>query len=195
MFRYLFLGVILVAGVVKSFGQQTWKLAKNEQGIKVYVAEVPNSDYYAFKAIMLVKTTEHKIVKILKNVNAYPDWFAFTESVQLIKQTDTEVQFLMETDYPWPFANECLQYSMGFQKDENKNIKINITGRNEKVDCKYTLKKAGGYILLEPDNDSIRITFYFHSEPSQHISPRLINPMLYRMPFQTFRALKKKLEG
>jgi uncharacterized protein YktA (UPF0223 family) len=191
--KYLITALMLVVGILKSFGQQTWKLAKNEQGIKVYVGEILNSDYLAFKAVMSVKANENQILKTLKDVNKYIEWFAFTESVKLIKQTENEQFFAMETDYPWPFSNECMNYSMAFQRTDNKNMKIIITGTNDKVDCKYSLKKAGGYILLESDNQNVRITYYFHTEPSQNIPARLINPMIYRMPFQTFIALKKKL--
>jgi hypothetical protein len=191
--KCLIMGLMLIAGIAKSFGQEKWKLAKNEQGIKVYVGEIPNSDYFAFKAVMSVKSTENQVLKILKDVNKYIEWFAFTESVKLIKQSENEQFFEMETDYPWPFANECMNYLMTLQKAENKTTKISITGTNDKVNCNYSLKKAGGYILLEPDNGDIRIVYYFHSEPSQKIPARLINPMLYKMPFQTFIALKKKL--
>jgi hypothetical protein len=189
--KYLILGLLLIAGTVKSFGQEKWKLVKNEQGIKVYVSEIPSSEYFAFKAVMSVKSTENKILKILKDVNKYIEWFAFTESVKLIKQTENEQFFEMETDYPWPYANECMNYLMTLQKTDNKTTKISITGTKDKVNCHYSLKKASGYILLEPDNGDIKITYYFHSEPSQNIPAWLINPMLYRMPLQTFIALKK----
>ena len=191
--KYSIMGLMLVTGILKSFGQQTWKLVKNEQGIKVYVGEAPNSSYFAFKALMSVKATEGEVLKVLKDVNKYPDWFAFTESVELIEQTKTEQFFSMETDYPWPFSNECMNYSMVFQRTEDKSMKISIMGTNGKANCKYSLKKASGYILLEPEKADIRITYCFHSEPSQNIPARLVNPMIYRMPFQTFIALKKKL--
>jgi hypothetical protein len=191
--KYLVMGIMLFVGILKSFGQPTWELVKNEQGIKVYVGKVPDSDYFAFKAIMSVKTTENKILQILKDVSKYPEWFAFTESVKLINQAENEQSFAMETDYPWPFSNECMNYSMVFQRIENNILKINIIGTSDKGNCKYSLKKASGYILLESDKEDVKITYYFHSEPSQNIPKQLINSMIYKMPFQTFTALKKKL--
>lgn len=191
--KYIIIGLLWIMGVSKSFGQQNWKLAKNDKGIQVYVSEVSGSKYFAFKAIMSVKTKENEIVRILKDINKYPEWFAYTESAVLIKKSENELYFTMETDYPWPFSNECMNYSMAFQKIENKNIKINITGTSDKVACKYSLKKASGYILLEPQDEDIKITYYFHSESSQNIPAQLINPMIHKMPFQTFIALKKRL--
>mgnify|MGYP000125512121 CR=1 FL=1 len=191
--KYLIVGLLVFIGMLPSYGQQKWKLAKSDQGIEVYTAEVINSKYVAFKATMLIKTTEQEVFKILKNIQKYPEWLAYTASVSDIQQTEYGQSFVMETDYPWPYSNECMKYSMSFQRDENKGMKVNISGTQGHVNCKYTIKKAGGYILLEPDQDQIRITYYFHSEPSQNIPSFLLNSSIYKMPFQTFLTLKKKL--
>lgn len=186
---------LFFACIQESFGQQTWELVKNEQGIKVFVAEEPNSNYYSFKAVMSVSTTEDRVLDIIKDVNKYPEWFAYTKSSRVIKKSENEQQFSMEIDYPWPFYNECSIYSMVIQKNGARNYKISIVGSSENVTCKYSLKKAKGYILLEPDQNETRITYYFHSEPSQNIPPGLINPMIYRMPFQSFVELKKRIKN
>ncbi len=189
-FLLIFLAII---GIGKLHAQQSWKSALDDDGIKVFVGEVSNSDYYAFKAIMSVKTTEAEVLKNLKDVNKYPEWFAFTASARLMSKSDTEQSFFMETDYPWPFSNECMNYQMNFEKLQGTSIKVSITGTPNNVQCPLTLKKASGYILLEPEQGSTRITYYFHSEPSQNIPPWLINPRIHEMPYQTFKALRKRL--
>nr|WP_255722968.1 START domain-containing protein [Flavihumibacter fluminis] len=75
-------------------------------------------------------------------------------------------------------------------KQDNKRI-ITIAGSNSAKSCKYTLKKASGYILLEEKGGNTTITYYFHSEPSQKIPTWLINPRIHEMPFQTFVALRR----
>jgi len=192
--QYLIVGLFVCIGFLpSSYGQQKWKLAKSDQGIEVFTTEVTGSKYVAFKAMMSIKTTEYEILKILKDINKYPEWLAYTASVSDIQQTERDQSFVMETDYPWPYSNECMKYSMSFQRDDNQGMKVNISGTHGHVICKYTIKKAGGYILLEPDQDKIKITYYFHSEPSQNISAMLLNSMIHKMPFQTFTTLKKKL--
>jgi hypothetical protein len=191
--RLILLVLFVTMSITKSKAQEIWQLAKDKDGIKVYVSEVTNCDYYAFKAVMSVRTIESKIVEILKDANNYSDWFAFTASAKLISQTENEQIVFIETDYPWPFSNECMNYKMVFEKLQNDKLKISIVGINSTVKCDYSLKKANGYILLEPENVNIKITYYFHSEPSQKIRPWLINPRVHEMPFQTFKGLRKKL--
>lgn len=173
--------------------QDSWQLAKNKDGIKVYVGEITGSDYYAFKAVMTVKSTEAEIVKFIRDVNKYPAWFAYTASAKLIDQNADKLVLFMETDYPWPYSNECMNYSMVFHELQGMSLKVTINGINESTDCAHSLKTGNGYLLLEPDNGSTKITYYFHSEPSQNIPPWLINPRIHDMPYKTFRALREKL--
>ena len=191
--KFILLGLLMTIVMAKPKAQEKWQIAKDKDGIKVYVSEVANSDYYAFKAIMSVNTIESKIVEILKDANKYSDWFAFTASAKLMSQTENEQMVFIETDYPWPFANECMNYKMVFEKMQGNKLKVSIIGMNSAVKCDFALKKAGGYILLEPENDKIKITYYFHSEPSQRIRSWLINPRIHEMPFQTLKELRKKL--
>ena len=76
-----------------------------------------------FKAIMSVKATESEIIKVLKYVDGYPKWFAFTASTKLISRKTSEQTFFMETDYPWPYSNEGMNYTMKFMKIKNNQQK------------------------------------------------------------------------
>jgi hypothetical protein len=64
----------MATSLTKLYAQDNWELVINENGITIYVGEVANNDYYAFKAIMSVKTTEDEVVKILKDINKYTEW-------------------------------------------------------------------------------------------------------------------------
>lgn len=175
----------------KIIAQHNFNLIKEKDGIRVWVGPVSGSSYFAFKAEMSLAASEADIVKIIKDVRSYPNWFAFTASVKLISQNESSNQFVLETDYPWPYANECMTYTMKLDaKQDNKRL-ITITGSNSAKNCKYTLKKASGYILLEEKGGNTTITYYFHSEPSQKIPTWLINPRIHEMPFQTFVALRR----
>jgi hypothetical protein len=59
--RVILLVLFVIFSITKSKAQEAWQLAQDKDGIKVYVSKVINSDYYAFKAIMSVRTTERKL--------------------------------------------------------------------------------------------------------------------------------------
>ena len=186
--------ILIAVSIINISAQEKWELAKNKNGIKVYVSKISGSNYYAFKAVMSVKATETEIVKVFRDVGKYPEWFAFTASTKLICRTTNGQTFFMETDYPWPYSNEGMNYNMKFLKIKGNQQKITIIGSNKNTNCKYSLKKANGYILLKPDEDNVEVSYYFHSESSQNIPAWLINPMIHEMPYQTFVSLKKRLK-
>ncbi len=173
--------------------QEDWELVKHKNKIKVYTRKLPGSDYVAFKAVMSVNATDKQIISTLKAITEYPNWFAYTASTTLLKETSNQIHFVMETDYPWPYNNECMSYTMEFTKKENGLHKITIAGTDQKTNCKQNLKKANGYILLKTDENQTKIIYIFHSEPSQNIPPWVINPNIHEMPYKTFIALRKTL--
>lgn len=193
--KALIILIALCCCQTQTSSQNNWQLAKSKKGIKVYVRQVSSSDYYSFKAVMSVKSDEKEIIAILKDVANYPKWFAYTAAAKLISNSGNQQQFLMEIDYPWPFSNECMNYTMSFKKIEGQKQKITIVGTNKDTNCAYSLKIANGYIMLEPEKNNTKITYYFHSEPSQNIPSWLINPRIHEMPFQTFISLKKRLQN
>lgn len=193
--KTILLLILLSAGISMIHAQGNWQLAKNKSGIRVFTGAIPGSEYHAFKAEMSVPETQAEIVKILQDVEKYPEWFAFTASAKRISQSSEEQVMILETDYPWPYANECMQYNMQFVKTQSGGLKITISGSNKNTNCKYAMKKAIGYILLEQVDGNSSITYYFHSEPSQNIPAWLINPRIHELPYQTFIALRKRLEA
>lgn len=188
---------MLVCAVIftNCYTQDSWELVANKNDIRVFTKKVDGSDYLAFKAVMSIDFSEDEIIRILKNVGDYPNWFAFTASAKLIEQTETNRSFLMETDYPWPYSNECMIYRMTFLEKQNNVRKITIFGADTTTTCDQSLKQAHGYILLEAEKGKTKITYYFHSEPSQDIPTWLINPLIHEMPYRTFLALREKLSS
>jgi hypothetical protein len=46
-------------------------------------------------------------------------------------------------------------------------------------------------IGTEPGKENCKITYYFHSEPTQNIPSWLINPRIHEMPYKTLSALRE----
>lgn len=170
-----------------------WKLAKKEDDIEVFTREVSDSKYLAFKASMIVEASANEILNILENVEAYPEWFAFTASCRLLNKKGDTKTIYMEIDYPWPYSNECMYYEIHVAPKSNHLQEVSIRGLEGKSDCKYSLKKASGYLQLESKKGSTMVTYYMHSEPSQNIPSWLINPLIHEMPFKTLQGLRQKL--
>ncbi len=178
----------------------SWKVVKKSDGIQIETRKETGSEYLSFRASMTLETNLESIVTELKKVDQYPDWFAFTKSAILIQQSKNEQIVLIETNFPWPYQNEYMEYHMVFLRESDGSVHVNLEGISKSNDSKqglYPLKKAKGYIKLFPlpseTKKETKIVYQFHSEPKQEIPTWLINPMIHEMPFQTFLGLRERL--
>ncbi len=83
-----------------------WKLAKNQNNIKVYTRQPEGSNIKEFKATTTVSSTIKKIESILDNAEAYPSWIANIESVKVLKRINkNDLYIYYQTKVPWPITS------------------------------------------------------------------------------------------
>jgi hypothetical protein len=56
------------------------------------------------------------------------------------------------------------------------------------------MKKAEGYILLQPSDNKTEIIYVFHSEPGETIPAWMANNSIAKLPFKTLSGLRKVLK-
>lgn len=172
--------------------QATWKLAKKNNNISVYIRDEPGSLYKSFKAVSVVFCSPHKIFAVLDDVNSYQEWFAFTQSVRLVKHSQNIKYVYMETGFPWPFSNEDMVYRISSTKKKDGTIKLTLDGDPDfipSLDGILRMHDAKGYISLRPEKDRTIITYVMHTELRGGIPPSLANRYIHKLPFQTLENL------
>jgi len=179
------------------FSQSPWKLDKNKDGIKVYTRIEENSDFKSFKAVMTVDATTNEILKTLKNTSNYTKWYGYTKTATLLKQENNVQYNYIETIFPWPFRNRDMVYKMTTNKLNSGVIKISLKGISDYIQDKkgiIRMKKAEGYILLQPLNNTTEILYVFHSEPGDSVPAWMANSSIAKLPFKTLSGLRKILK-
>lgn len=188
--------ILLLIQSFSSFSQNNWVLSKEKGNIIIWTREEKGSEYDAFKARMILHVSIDEIIKVLRDIKAYPEWFAYTEKTILIKQSDNVIYFYMETDFPWPYKNQDMVYKMIFNKISDKEVKADLIGLPSyvsEIKGVHRMQKAGGYIHLKEVGGETRISYVFHSEPSEEVPVWLANQSVTELPYKTFSALRKKL--
>jgi len=197
IFSTVVIGCFITFFSVQDFSQNNWEIDKNKDGIKVYTRVEKGSNFKAFKAIVEVDNTIGEIIKILKNVSEYTNWYGYTKTSKLLK-TENNIQYnYVETIFPWPYSNRDMVYKMSIEKYSSGAVKILLKGLPNYIPKKkgiVRMKKAEGYILLQPNNGKTEIIYVFHSEPGKNIPAWLANNSIANLPFKTLSGLKKMLK-
>jgi hypothetical protein len=181
-----------------ALSQDLWELEQDRDGVKVYTRLEEGSLFKSFKAMTVADATSAEIVDILKDVNGYVNWFAYTEKVELLENSSQEKYVYMETRFPWPFGNEDMIYRMTFATEANATTKVTLAGvpaYSPPVKGIARMKGANGYILLNPAGNKTEVTYYMHSELGGEIPVWMANQYIHNLPYLTISNLRKIASG
>lgn len=70
-----------------SFAQDDWSLAKDSEGIKVYVRAVPDSPLREFRGEVQLEATPDSVVRVLRDADAFRKWMPDVAVSELLKAT------------------------------------------------------------------------------------------------------------
>ncbi len=172
--------------------QTDWKMERERDGIRIYTKQEVNSKYHSFKGIVLVAASVEDVTKVLKDADNYTRWYGFTNTSQLLEQTENEQFNYVETKFPWPFKNRDMVYKMTIDTSKDEMI-FHLTGLPDYMPERkgiVRMRKAEGYILLEPEGENTRVTYVFHSDPGKSIPSRLANSSIGELPYSTLSGLR-----
>lgn len=188
--------VLIIFAMLESIAcsQELWALEKDSEDIKVYTMLETGSPYKSFKATAVINAPSEAITAILKDVQGYAGWFAFTERAKLLENGLHEKYVYMETQFPWPFKNEDMIYKMTFSTEGDAVTKVTLSGIPDyypPAEGVTRMKNANGYILLKPIGNKTEITYYMHTDPGGDIPVWMANTYMFNLPYQTLTNLNR----
>lgn len=181
--------------------QEKWILKKSEDGIEVYSRKLNNEKYREIKVVCAFKTTEKKLVEVLKNVDDHKTWVYNTRLSYLLKRkaTDTLIYYT-EISVPWPANNRDVVIQLTFHKDSMNNI-LNIEARN--IQGMVPIKKdivripysLSNWSIKEVNINKIQIEYILKIDPGGALPVWLVNYTAAIGPLKTFKKLKMLTEN
>lgn len=196
IFQIAFL--LLLAG--NCFSQYDWKLRKNKEGIKVYAADVPNSNFKAIKVECTLAGTYNKLVKILSDVPQLHTWiYHCKQSRMLQKNTPHDYIYYTETVLPWPMSNREAVIHMQFKTDSLPGLlTISGTGVSGHVGKTNGLVRISQYQadwrVTMPTPQTLSISYQVMLDPGGGLPAWMANMFVTTGPYETFVTLGKKLK-
>ena len=123
--------IFLVFVISTTSGQYNWKLSKDKDGIKVYIAENPKSKFKSIKVECTLQGTFDKLIAILTDIEHLKDWVYNTKISYLVKKISPyDLYYYTETHIPWPMSNRDVVVHLKIMKDSLQRF-IRITSVSE----------------------------------------------------------------
>jgi len=187
----------LLTGTAAS-AQDAWSLAKDADGIQVYVREVPDSTLREFRGEVQVKAKLEQVVRLLRDANAFRKWMPDVISSELLKASDTEQYHYLENKAPWPVSNRDGVYHFSYSRPADGTVLVRVEAMPNYLptrEGKVRIPQAEGQWRLVPNADGVSVSYQMHASPGGSIPNWLANQTVVDTPFGTLKALRAHLQS
>lgn len=167
----LLLSIALLAGLSASstsFAQDGWSLAKDADGIKVYVRSVDGSPLREFRGEVHLHATPADVVKVLHDADGFRRWMPDVTTSELLKATDTEQFHYLVNKAPWPVSNRDGVYHFVYTKAGDGTVTVRVDAVPDYLPQRpglVRIPKADGQWKLVPDAEGVNVTYEMHASP------------------------------
>lgn len=192
---------LMAAGLLfgqAGFAQEAWSLAKDTDGIKVYVRNVSDSPLREFKGEVHLSVTPDNVVRVLKDADAFKKWMPDVAVSELLKATETEQYHYLDNKTPWPVSNRDGVYHFTYAYPGDGSVVVRVEAVPTYVperEGKVRIPKANGQWTLAPDAEGVNVSYQMHASPGGAIPNWLANQMVVDTPFGTLKALRTYLQS
>ncbi|MCR4468269.1 START domain-containing protein [Burkholderia sp. SCN-KJ] len=194
------LSAALLIGLLASqttFAQDGWSLARQADGIRVYVRNVAGSPLREFRGEVQIRATPDDVVKVLRDADAYRQWMPDVAASELLKATDTEQFHYLDNKAPWPVSNRDGIYHFTYTKAGDGALTVRVEAVPDYLplrEGKVRIPQAKGQWKLVPDAEGVKVTYQMHASPGGAIPDWLANRTVVDTPYGTLKALRSRVQ-
>jgi hypothetical protein len=184
-----------------TYGQADWRLITEKSGVKVYTRTLVDEKIKTIKAQCVLNASVDQIVALLMDVRATEKWVCHTKSCVLLRRVSaSEVFYYTEVGLPWPVSNrDFVTHAKVSVDPTSKIVTVNapsvpgwVSTRKGVVRVNHSV---GHWVLTPITSAQTNVVYTLQVDPAGMVPAWIINSFSYQAPVETFRNMKKLLNG
>ncbi|MCY1486471.1 START domain protein [compost metagenome] len=185
----------MLAGAVQA---EDWQLAKDENGVRVYLSSVPGSKYKAYRGVVEIKADVPAINALQEDVPGSCAWIHACAEMKLLKHDGDQVWTYSRIDMPWPVTGRDLVLHVTTEKSADGGVVRHLLAEPtfipEKAGEIRVPKLIGEWRMTPKGQGVTEVVYQVQTEPGGSIPSWLANSFVVDAPFNTLTALRDKAE-
>ncbi|MGK8705634.1 START domain-containing protein [Metapseudomonas otitidis] len=177
---------------------EDWKLAKDEDGVKVYLSEVSGSKYKAYRGVVTIKSDVATLRKLQEDVSGSCKWIHECEQQKLLKREGADSWTYTRFNTPWPVTpRDSIIHAVtseGADGSLTRVLKGEPTYLPEEKGYVRVASVEGEWKFVPKGADAVEVTYQVHTEPGGSVPSWLANSFVVDAPFNTLDHLRKLAE-
>jgi ribosome-associated toxin RatA of RatAB toxin-antitoxin module len=195
--RIFFFLVTLISGFY-AFADPEWVLKKEKDGIRVYTAAVPGSDFRMVKAEMTIKANLSQVAALLSDVSRHPQWVYNIKEASILKRMGPmEFVYYSEVSAPWPASNR--DFVVNFKMSQPSPGILVIDSHCEQGMLPEMAKKVrvtfsiSHWVITSQGDGTVKIDYSIQFDPAGSVPAWVINTFISDGPYKTFKNLRERV--
>jgi nitrogen regulatory protein PII-like uncharacterized protein len=190
---------ILLLATFTVFAQKDWELAKEKDGIEVYLRNYKGSKFKELKAVGKINADINTIVAIFKDTENAKVWMAdINESKSLEKMNDGSEYKYFLIGIPFPLKNrDMILHERMSQDKKDKTLKITFTSlpdlKPEANGVVRIVDIEGVWMFTPIAKNQLEITYQLYSDP-EGVPAWIVNMLMVDGPLKTIKNLKEQVK-
>ncbi|MEK1907243.1 MAG: START domain-containing protein [Pseudomonas sp.] len=178
---------------------EDWTLAKDEDGIRVYLSAVPGSKYKAYRGVTMIKADIAKLRALQEDVQGSCAWIHACAEQSLLKHEGNESWVYTRFEMPWPVtARDSILHVVTTENPDGSMLrKMDGQPQYLPVDKDYVRVASleGAWTFVPKAAGEVEVTYQVHTEPGGSVPSLLANSFVVDAPFKTLSAMRAKAES
>ena len=179
--------------------QNQWSLCVNKENIKVYTRKSDSVSIKEYKVTMQVGAPIDSVLKKILDTKNLKNWSYKTTQSSLVKKINDSVSIIyMRNHLGFPVKDrDHVSKVQVIKKSDGYLVLINPFNNfvKEKEDV-IRLKKFHGFWSLKKLTDNqTEVSQQLYGDPESNIPTFLINMMIVKAPFESFKEFRNQLES
>ena len=195
--RLFGVGLMLAAAPVLS-AEAEWRLAKDEDGIQVYLQAVPGSFYKAYRGVTTVNADLARLRALQEDVEGACGWVHECKAQKLLKHEGEVAWTYSQFNTPWPVTPRDSVVKVTTSEGADGSLRRDLEGVPSYVEQRdgfVRVTKVEGFWLMEPAGPGqVQVTYQVHTEPGGSVPSWLANKFVVEAPYNTLFELRKRAE-
>lgn len=177
---------------------EDWQLAKDEDGVKVYLSSVPGSKYKAYRGVVDIKADVATINALQEDAKGSCKWIHACAEMRVLKSEGADTWTYSKIDMPWPVTGRDVVIHVTIEKTADGGMIRHLKAEpdfipEEKGEIRVP-KLVGEWKLVPKAAGVTEVTYQVQTEPGGSIPSWLANSFVVDAPMNTLKGLRSTAE-
>ncbi|WP_191487571.1 START domain-containing protein [Pseudomonas sp. FEN] len=175
-----------------------WQLAKDEDGIRVYLSQVPGSRYQSFRGEVRIKADVGTLSNLQENLRVACKWLYACADMRLLKNDGDDTWVYLTTALPWPAQTRDMVIHVHSERADDGSLTRRleaVPGFVPVTPGQIRVRQLKGTWTMRPESDTqTHVTYEMQAEPAGDIPSWMANQFVVDAPMVSLKTLRAVAE-